>query len=88
MTSQMQNLLARVDGMPTLISPQTILGAETPSEPQAAASPPTPTKRRIRITRQRAGVLAGRVPRAIEDLLGTEIADLEVHEGLLSAGLL
>lgn len=89
MTTQMQNLMSRVDGVTADIAPISILeppatrGAQTAREARRRSAQ---ARRRRREARNRAGVLSGRVPRAIEALAFSETGDM--HTDLLAAGLL
>jgi hypothetical protein len=90
MTNQMQRLISRVDGMLPEVPPVSIL---TPVGSTYSDTAPThdygdsrARGRALRETRQRAGVLSGRVPRAIETLVCSEVGDM--HAELLAAGLL
>lgn len=93
MTAQMQRLLTRVDGITAPIAPVTLIPAVAtelaPGGPRRAAAA---RRRAIRITRQRAGVLSGRVPRTIEALIASETSEFhddEIHDDeLLALGLL
>jgi hypothetical protein len=89
MTPQMQRLMNRVDGQITTVRPQTIL----PTLDQVAATPSTPgaAARQVAIADEgaaprAAGILLGRVPRAIERLALLEPG--EMHLELQAAGLL
>jgi hypothetical protein len=83
----MQRLLTRVDGLSAPIMPITLIPAPVTHQKTSGARRARDTHRRaIRITRQRAGVLSGRVPRALEALLASETSDL--HDELLAVGLL
>jgi hypothetical protein len=87
MTPQMQRLLSRVDGISAPIAPVTLLPTPLTKAKASGARRARDTHRRaIRVTRERAGVLSGRVPRAIEALLVSETSD--VHGEMLAAGLL
>jgi hypothetical protein len=87
MTDQMQRLLSRVDGVSAPIAPAALVGASAPDAKPGAGRRARETHRRaIRITRERAGVLSGRVPRAIEALIASDPSDL--HDELLASGLL
>jgi hypothetical protein len=90
MSNQMQRLLSRVDGGFPTVPAVSILtpGGSTYSEtaPTHSHGDSRARGRALRETRQRAGVLSGRVPRAIEALVGIEVSDM--HEELLAAGLL
>ena len=86
MTNQMQRLLSRVDGVSAPIGPVALLGVPSAARPRASRRAGEAHRRAMRMTRQRAGVLSGRVPRAVEALAGTDISD--VHDELLAAGLL
>lgn len=87
MTNQMQRLLSRVDGVSSPVAPVTLIGASaTDAKPSAGRRARETHRRAIRITRERAGVLSGRVPRAIEALIASDPSDL--HDELLASGLL
>ena len=88
MSNQMQRLLSRVDcGFPTVPAVSILTPGGSPySEPAPTDGGSRARGRALLETRQRAGVLSGRVPRAIEALVGTEVGDM--HEELLAAGLL
>lgn len=90
MTTQMQNLMSRVDGMTADIPPTSILGPSTTggmnSTPFAARRRAQDRRRRLREARTKAGVVSARVPRAIEALALTDPGDM--HGELAAAGLL
>jgi hypothetical protein len=87
MTDQMQRLLSRVDGVSAPLAPAALIGAPaTDAKPSAGRRARETHRRAIRITRERAGVLSGRVPRAIEALIASDPSDL--HDELLASGLL
>jgi hypothetical protein len=86
----MQRLLSRVDGgFPTVPAVSILIPGGLPyteTAPTHSHADSRARGRALRETRQRAGVLSGRVPRAIEALVGIEVSDM--HEELLAAGLL
>jgi hypothetical protein len=90
MSNQMQRLLSRVDGGFTTVPAVSILtpvgSTYSDTSPTHGHVDPRARGRALRETRQRAGVLSGRVPRAIEALVGSEVGDM--HDELLAAGLL
>jgi len=87
MTNQMQRILSRVDGVSAPIAPVAVVGAPAPDAKPSASRRARETRRRaVRITRERAGVLTGRVPRAIEALIASDPSDL--HDEMLASGLL
>jgi hypothetical protein len=87
MTDQMQRLLSRVDGVSSPVAPVALIGEPATSEPSSAGRRAREAHRRaIRKTRERAGVLTGRVPRALEALIASDPSDL--HDELLASGLL
>lgn len=87
MTNQMQRLLSRVDGVNAPIAPVTLIGAPATSTTSSASRRARETHRRaIRMTRERAAVLTGRVPRALEALIASDPSDL--HDEMLASGLL
>jgi len=87
MPNQMQHLLSRVDGVSAPITPVDLIGASaTDAKPSAGRRAREAHRRAIRMTRETAVVLSGRVPRAIEALVASEISD--VHDELLANGLL
>lgn len=87
MTDQMQRLLSRVDGVSAPLAPAAPIGAPaTDAKPSASRRAREAHQRAIRMTRETAVVLSGRVPRAIEALVASEISD--VHDEMLASGLL
>jgi len=86
MSNQMQRLMSRVDGVQAPIGPVVLLGPATHTKPSSSRRTREAHRRAIRVTRERAGVLSGRVPRAVEAVVASEISD--VHDELLAAGLL
>jgi hypothetical protein len=87
MTNQMQRLLSRVDGVSSPIAPVVRIEESATSASSSAGRRAREAHRRaIRKTRERAGVLSGRVPRALEALIASDPSDL--HDELLASGLL
>jgi hypothetical protein len=87
MTNQMQRLLSRVDGVQAPIEPVPLVRAPSvPASPSASRRAREAHRQALRMTRETAVVLCGRVPRAVEALMSSETSD--VHDDLLAAGLL
>lgn len=85
MSNQMQRLMSRVDRVQDPIGPVVLLGPAT-TKPSTSRRAREAHRRAIRMTRERAGVFSGRVPRAVEAGVASEISD--VHDELVAAGLL
>jgi len=86
MTNQIQHLMSRVDGVSPGLAPVSILEPPTTQSAREARRHSAQARRRHREARNRAGVLSGRVPRAIEALAFSEAGDM--HTDLFAAGLL
>jgi len=83
----MQRLLSRVDGVSAPAATVALMGERTTDPKPSTGRRARETRRRaIRITRERAAVLTGRVPRAVEALIASDPSDL--HDELLASGLL
>jgi hypothetical protein len=88
MTQQMQRLISRVDGLPSTITPVSIIG---PSSTENQASLKAPTPRAVRPRRRKNGCpradwMSGRVPPEIERLALTEATEIRLD--LVAAGLM
>jgi hypothetical protein len=92
MTSQMKRTLTRVDGVTSPIEPIQFFGPDSsprPESPGATRRAREARRRAGRMARTRAGVVSGRVPRALEALLlASDPSDSLIHQDLAAAGLL
>jgi len=83
----MQQLMSRVDGKPSMVTPASIIG---PTAPEGAATSKAPTSRGVRSRRRRstcrADWMSGRVPTEIERLALTEATEIGCE--LAAAGLM
>lgn len=90
MTNQMQRLMTRVDGALPSVTPASILNAPSPDGGRTRSNrrqqPASRPSRKHRAAPGGAGVLRGRVPRAIEALVVIEPGEMSSH--LRAAGLL